>query len=435
MKKFLSMITALSCMTTLISVLPAFAEDKIYSYVVIAVNNPEYQETYLLTDTKDGTDYKVPASLIAELDNQQHFTVGDVLEFHNAYLYDPVLETSWLSSASTLSYGGYETTEEEIEEENSENFVPYSLSTELAVSSQENSFILKTGSITETPEIKDFTFQSEQLEDTDPLSENLYYTSYYLTDGTEKYTAPLAFRYEREYFCQPDAYEYDFLQAGDTVSCYTYQGNPYIMINDSQKDTFQNYLLVSKDNSDFIPLNEAGELFYTDAEKLTSYFLNDTELKANMTLRFRNLSPELETLKDTPHAPAIALHSVNYVYRSSYLKFDVTASDETSVTLSRNEKTYTFPIDFITEAYNPENQNASLVKEEMLTQKTAFCQVWNGIPFKAVQGESLDRIDETHLYVVSVDNSENPQQYFISKGDAMKSPTLFTREELPGFSP
>ena len=418
MKKFLSMVTALSCMTSLISALPAFAEDKIYSYVVIGVNYPEYQETYLLADTQNGYDYSVPAKLIAKQMNDVHFTVGDVLEFHNAYLcYSSDLwEAASYSSASPLSYSGYEEEEEDETQPDGKKFIPYQASVELCTYSQKDTFILKTGSITETPEIKDFT-----------------YSSRYLTDGTENYTAPLSFRYKQEYFCQPDAYEYDFLQDGDTVSCYTYEGKPYIAINDSQEDTFQDYLFTGKENSNLILVNTEGNIISLDTQEFSSFLINDSSLIPGHVFRFRNLSPELETIKDTPHAPAIALHFSKDFSQYSYLKFDVTASDETSVTLSRDEKTYTFPIDFITEAYNPETENADLLKEEILTQKTAFCQVWNGMPFRAVPAESLDYISRTVLYVLSVDNSENPQQYVLSTG--YQKPVVFTREELQDFLP
>ncbi|MBR7085851.1 MAG: hypothetical protein IKI37_11890 [Oscillospiraceae bacterium] len=79
MKKFLSMVTALSCIGSMMAVLPAQAEEQTQTYIVIGLDAPQALETYLLSDT-NGNTYILEAESVSEFSDGETFTVGDILD-------------------------------------------------------------------------------------------------------------------------------------------------------------------------------------------------------------------------------------------------------------------------------------------------------------------------------------------------------------------
>ncbi len=405
MKKFLSMVTALCCTASLMAMLPASAQDRMETFIVIAMNDPKTPETYVISNT-DGNTFWISAKSVAEFADGQYFTVGDVLNFSNL---------GWVSNAKAGTNHMW------FEEEYTD---------------KEKASVTRTGSIIENAEIAEFTVSAEDyflfLKD----DENSYW--FYLDWGTASYW-------------QPDKYEYDFLQDGDKVSCYTYEGKPYIMINETQGDYFQNYLYLGADGENSVLMDEAGQTYYLSTEKMNSYLLADVTPKFTDVLRFRNLvGPEYEmpltplgtidlTLEEIPKksAPAIAYHP-QYVSRDSHhdsTKFEILSYDDNTVTLAQDGTQFEFRADFITDTFtNDFYYLESCLNHEALTKReSVYCLTWNGRPFIAVDENAKDFIQEEHLAVIGVDDVENPQKYYLAMGK--NKPSVFTREELKDFLP
>ena len=420
MKKLFASLTALSFVGCMMTAFPAKA-DTLETFIVVAVDNPENPGNYILTSTYRGDSYSVAREEFVHFSGYTPsgtvFSVGDVLEFLNVSF----ISTN-LGGTNGMSHLFVSSPDVPIE------------GMDIEVSGS----ITKTGSIIENPEIQEFTVAEEYIT-----------KSYYLTDEADSYEFHLDWNTASYY--QPDKFEYDFLQVGDTVSCYTYYGRPYIMIN-PQEDVFEDYLIAGVGQENYVLMGEYGSTYYVNKESLDSYLFTNFKPEFGDVLRFRNLYlyvsvipfeactvyADIEEVYDYSSAPAIAEHAHVYNRPENYQIFDVTNADAHSVTLSDNDKRYCLFTDWIDEDYpdaykvHSYFQKFLLTREDLLNQQTVTCLTWNGTPIIPVQDEIRDKTEIA--YVLGVDNPDNPQQYVLTNVNGIGGLSkTFTAEELAPY--
>ena len=378
MKKLFASLTALSCVGSMLTAFPAKAEDSIRTFIVTAVSNPENPSSYILTATDGynaGYTYYVSSSNVAEYAEQEYFEVGDIIEFRNlGYI------ATEMDATNQMGIGE-------------------------ANSAHEDSAIVKVGSIIENPEMQEFTFFG-------------YSYSTYLKNDTDSYFIYLD--WDKGYYYQPDMIDYDSLTSGDVVSCYTYEGRPYIISSTVQGNVFNEYLVLDNNGENYTLMSEYGQTYYVDTAWVNGYLYSDFTPEFADVLRFRNLDvisdvmlddpatlyADLERIPDVPNSPVIV--KSDYIPaspRTDSVKFDIVDTAHNLITLSDGEQNYSFFTDWL-DLYQ-ENPDF-LTEEEILNQQSLHCLTWNGRPFIAVSDESRDFIQ--YAYVVGVDNAENPQQ-------------------------
>ena len=263
MKKILTMITALCYTASLMAVLPVSAEEateSVDTYIVIAMNQQENPDMYVLSNTH-GYTYKLPASSVAEFSDGAYFTVGDILEFKNLWY-----ETTCLEGTNSMSI-----------EQNTE--------------SKEKGSVTKTGSLYENAEISNFKLHIEETEYQNDYSlkdEAGTIYSYWLDWGIDTYW-------------QPNMYPYDSLKNGNTYSFYTYEGQPLLIVSEGKETTppdcaepaehMESYVVIAMDNSEnpktYVISDTQGNTYWLSAEKAAS-FADGAYFKVGDILEFHN---------------------------------------------------------------------------------------------------------------------------------------------------
>ena len=263
MKKFLSMVTALCCTASLMAVLPASAEEateSVETYIVIAMNQQENPDMYVLSNTH-GYTFKLPASSVAEFSDGAYFTVGDILEFKN--LWDTV---TCLEGTNSMSI-----------EQNAD--------------SKEKGSVTKTGSLYENAEISNFTLHIEETE----------YQNYYSLKDEEGTIYSYWLDWGIDTYWQPHKYPYESLKNGNSYAFYTYEGQPILIVSEGEEITppdcaepaehMESYVIIAMDDSEnpktYVISDTKGNTYWLSAEKVAS-FADGAYFKVGDILEFHN---------------------------------------------------------------------------------------------------------------------------------------------------